>query len=135
MKLAFRTIWGYREKEVDILLNIGTLLNVSKGLGIEFFEIADKMKVDNYNFTVEMLYQGYISACVERYKNHKSKRYPIYTRSHAQLWTEHLSKEATKEFIDKMTELFGELSKTTVNKKKVTTKQPGRKSESSPVGN
>lgn len=106
MKLAFRNwTYGFSEKEVEITLNIGTLEAVCKSLGIEFWQIADEVKKNNFDFTVELLYQGYITACKDRYQK------PKYDKVKAILWNENLSKEASKEFLGKMTDLFGEITK------------------------
>ena len=122
MKVAFNTLWGYKEKEIEVTINIGTLEAASKGLGIEFFQVSKSMQDDIRNFSIEILWQGYITACKNRYKK------PKYTRSHAMIWYEKMSKEATKEFVDKMTGLFGELTKASVSKKKIQrTKQPGQR--------
>lgn len=127
MKLAFKNrMFGYSEKEVEITLNIGTLEAVCKSLGIEFFQIGDEIKKNNFDFTVELLYQGYITACKDRYEKSKLKYYrtPEYDRINAILWNEHISKEAQKEFLEKMTGLFGEITKLSGNKSKKKAKQP-----------
>lgn len=115
MKLVFKNKFiGYTEKDIEITLNIGTLEAVCKALGIDFNDISETIKSKNYDFTVQLLYQGYITACKDRYKK------PKYNLFHAVLWNEKMSKEASVEFAAKMTELFGEIAKTT--KKKVLTK-------------
>lgn len=113
MRLAFKN-WGfgYSEKEVEIVLNIGTLEAVCKALNIEFWQITDEVKKNNFDFTVELLYQGYLTACKEKFKK------PKYDRIKAILWNENMSKEASKEFMDKMTNLFGEISKVNKTTKK-----------------
>jgi hypothetical protein len=115
MKLAFKRKYGrgFSEKEVNITLKLGTLEAVCKALEIEFWQIGDAVKKDNYNFTVELLYQGYISACKDAFKK------PEYTCVNAVIWHEYMSKEASKEFMDKMTLLFGAISKMSGVKKKV----------------
>jgi hypothetical protein len=121
MRLVFkRYVFGFVEKDIPVVLNIGTLEAVSKALGIEFWQIAAEMKRDAFEFGVQLLYQGYLTACKESFKK------PKYTELHAVIWYEHMSKEATKEFMDMMTRLFGEITKTWARKKKVKkTIQPG----------
>ncbi len=118
MKLAFKRYgFGFYEREVEIILNIGTLEAVCKALEIEFWQIAEEVKKNNFDFTVELLYQGYITACKDRFTK------PKHDRVKAIIWHEHMSKEASKEFMDKMTELFGSIAKMgKQDKKKVTTK-------------
>ncbi len=107
MRLAFKNgfSFGYSEKEVNVTLNIGTLEAVCKALEIEFWQITDEVKKNNFDFTVELLYQGYITACKEKFRK------PKYDRAKAILWHEHMSKAAQKEFMEKMTELFGAIAK------------------------
>lgn len=116
MKLTFRKIGGfYKDKDIPITIDLGTLEDTCEGLGIEFHEITETLKNRNYDFSIELLWQGYITACKDAYKK------PKFTRSHAIIWNEHLSKEASQEFVKKMTDLLGKIGKTTTNKKKVTT--------------
>jgi predicted nucleic acid-binding OB-fold protein len=116
MKLAFKKFGiGFTEKDVPILLNIGTLEAVCNELGIEFWQITDSIKSNNIDFTIELLWQGYLTACKEKFKK------PKYKKIQACIWYEHLSQSAQKEFTEIMTDLFGKISKTYV-KKKVTKK-------------
>ena len=106
MKLAFKN-WsiGFTEKEVKVTFNLGTLESVCKALNIEFWQISDEVKKNNFEFTVELLYQGYITACKDSYQK------PKYNRLNACIWNENMSKGATKELMQKMTDLFGEITK------------------------
>ena len=112
MRLAFKN-WGFgfSEKEVEITLNIGTLEAVCKDLDIEFYEIGDKAKVSPDDFRTELLYQGYITACKDRYSK------PKFDKVKAIIWNEYLSQSALKEFNDKVNFLMGEISRTTIKKK------------------
>jgi hypothetical protein len=117
MKLTFkRRAFGFYEKEVEITLTIGTLESVCKALGIEFYQIADEIKKNNFDFSCELLFQGYIQSCKDSYRK------PKYERAKAIVWMEYMSKETQREFIEKMTELFGTVTKTAkikTTKKKV----------------
>ena len=114
MRLAFRNwSFGFKLKEVPVTFNIGTIESVCKGLGLEFWQLNDFMKKNNYDFTVELLYQGYITACKDSYKK------PKYTRSHAIVWHENMSKLAQDEFLEMMKLLFGDIEKMAGTKKKV----------------
>ena len=118
MKLAFKNwSFGFSEKDVPIRLNIGTLEAVCKALKIEFWQIGETIKKNNFDFMVQLLYQGYITACKESYKK------PKHTESQAILWNEHISKESQKEFIEMVNVLFGEIEKMTGAKKKVAVKK------------
>jgi hypothetical protein len=112
MRLAFKRLgFGFKEKEVDIILNLGTLEAVCKALGIEFWQITDELKKNTFDFTVELLYQGYVTACKERFRK------PKYDRVKAVIWHEYMSQSTQKEFSEMITVLFGEISKTAVKKK------------------
>lgn len=112
MKLAFKRIFGYIEKEVPIQFNISTLISVSKALGIDFNEIVETAKNKPDEFMTELLWQGYITSCKEKYKK------PKYTRSYALVWYNHLSKEAYKELNELILILFGEMPQKGKYKKK-----------------
>jgi hypothetical protein len=115
MKLAFRNkFFGYTEKEVDITLNLGTFEAVCKAMGLVFKDIEKEIKNDS--FIIELLYQGYITNCKDRY--HK----PEWARDHAKLWQENMSKAAQKEFMEKVTVFFGDIKAMAGDKKKVKSK-------------
>jgi hypothetical protein len=112
MRLAFKRLgFGFKEKEVEIILNLGTLEAVCKALGIEFWQITDELKKNAIDFTVELLYQGYITACKERFRK------PRYDKTKAIIWHEYMSQSTQKEFSEMITVLFGEITKATVKKK------------------
>jgi len=120
MKLAFKRIlaFGFYEKEVPIILNLGTLEAICRALSIEFWQIAEAIKKNNHDFTLQLLYQGYIMACKDRYKK------PKYTIKEAAVWKEYLSQSSQKELLIMITTLFGEITKASV-KKKGAAKRPG----------
>jgi hypothetical protein len=128
MKLAFKNRgFGFSEKEVEIILNIGTLEAVCKDLGIEFFEIGNKAKVSPGDFRTELLYQGFVIAYKERILQARKRgrialfvelfNRPFFGKEKAIIWNEHLSQSALNEFNDKVNFLMGEISQTTVKKK------------------
>ena len=122
MRLAFKNFsFGYTLKEVPITLKIGTLEDTCNTLGIEFWQMGDYLKKENIDFITELLYQGYVTACKESFKK------PKYSRIKAIIWYEHMTKEAQKEFMGLMTDLFGKLQKSG-DKKKVKAKQAGENS-------
>jgi hypothetical protein len=114
MKLVFKRRFGlgYVERDTPITLNLGTLEAVCKSFNIEFWQMAETFKKNDFDFIVEILYQGYISACKDRYKR------PKYKLSDAATWKEYMSQSAQKEFADLMTDLFGNLTKAAPDKKK-----------------
>ena len=108
MKLVFKRRFGlgYVEREVPVTLNLGTLEAVCKALKIEFWQIGEAIKKNDFDFIVELLYQGYISACKDRYQR------PKHGHEKAVIWKEYMSQSALKEFTEMMTILFGEITKT-----------------------
>jgi hypothetical protein len=114
MKLAFRNKFfkGFTKKEVDILLNLGTLESLCKDLEIDFWQMDEYAKKDNYDFMVNLLYCGYIADCKEHYKK------PKYTLTQAFIWFENMSYEAKNELNEKMVELSGEIQKMSSRSKK-----------------
>lgn len=128
MKLAFKNKgYGFSEKKVEIILNLGTLESVCKDLGIEFFEIGNTAKVTPDDFRTELLYQGYAVAYKERILEARKRgrialfielfNRPFYNKEKAFVWNEYLSQSALKEFNDKVSLLMGEISRTTIKKK------------------
>jgi hypothetical protein len=112
MKLAFKRLaFGFTEKDVPILLKIGTLEDVCTELKIEFWQISDYIQKEDFEFSVEVLYQGYLTACKERFQK------PKYDRVKATIWHEHMSQSAQKEYVQMMTELLGKVTKTFTKKK------------------
>lgn len=116
MRLAFKN-WGfgYSEKEVPVIFKIGTLEDVCNAFKIEFWQIGDKIKEESFDFSVELLWQGYLTACKESYTK------PKYKEIQAILWYEHLSQKSQKEFTVLVNELFGKITEA-YTKKKVNTK-------------
>lgn len=108
---------GYKEKPIEVIFDIGTLEATCDELKIEFFQIKDFINKEGFDFSVELLYQGYIRACEKRYSR------PKYDNLKAIIWNEHLSKESAELFKKGMTELFGKVMKAYKNtgKKKVVT--------------
>jgi hypothetical protein len=124
MRLSFKN-WGfgYSEREVPITLKIGTLEDVGKSFDIEFWQIGEVMKKESFDFMVELLYQGYLTACKESFKK------PKYTRLNAIIWQEHLSVKSQNELYALLQELLGRLKKTNIKKKEQKVEQPGENSE------
>ena len=112
MRLAFKN-WGigYSEKDVPIVLKIGTLEDVCKAFGIEFWQISEKIKEEGFDFSIELLWQGYLTACKESFKK------PRYKKIQAIIWYEHLSQSAQKEFSALASDLFGKVTETSTKKK------------------
>lgn len=134
MRLAFKNgfSFGYSERDVPITLKIGTMEDLCLEFGIHFYQIGDKIKKDNAEFMTELLYQGYRTACKEAFKK------PKFDRVKAILWYNHLSKEAEREFSEKLAQLLSGMTKMSApkaDKKKVKAKQPSRNLELSPSGN
>jgi hypothetical protein len=105
MKLAFKKRFGagYFEREVPVMLNIGTLEAVCDMLKIEFHQIGESLKERDYDFIVALLYQGYITACKDRYEK------PEYSLLHAAVWHEYMSQKSQQEFVKMMQGLLGKM--------------------------
>lgn len=114
MKLPFkrRFGFGYKEKDVAIVFNIGTLEAACKMLGIELYQIKDHAKDKEYDFILALLYQGYITACKEQYRK------PKYNFHHAVVWKEYMSATSQDELKGMITDLFGIMTNTLTDKKK-----------------
>jgi len=115
MKLAFknRFSFGYREKDVPILMNFGTLEAVANMLGIEFHELSEtNLSEKGADFFIALLWQGYITACKESYKK------PKYKFFHAVIWYEYINQKSQKQLVEMMQNFIGKYKVT--DKKKVT---------------
>jgi hypothetical protein len=116
MKLAFKRYGsGYSEKEVPVIFNILTLKMVCKEFGVDFKGIDEIRKKEPYEFMVELLYQGYISACKESYKK------PKYGKEKAILWYEKMSQTTQDELVKLMSDFLSEWHDEEPDKKKVKT--------------
>lgn len=113
MRLAFQNKWteGFTEKEVEITLCIATLEALAKDMGIELWEISDRVKKEPAIFMIELLYYGYIVAGKDKYEK------PKYNKSNAVLWYEKMSREAQAELLEKINLLSGEIDKMSGKKK------------------
>jgi len=105
LQLPFKTFGYFKEKPVEILLNIGTLEDMCERLGIEFYEIGDLLQDSNIDFVTQLLYYGYLTACQKSYKK------PKYNKVHAQYWASHMSAESKEGFAKLLTELLGKAKK------------------------
>ena len=130
LKLPFKKSLFYPEREIEIMLRIGTLEDVCEDLGISFWQIKEFMQKNANDFSSLLLYHGYLTACQR--KGVKVK----YGKSHAFTWYEYMSVTEREKFIAEMTVLFGKIveSYRPKDKKKVKTKQNGAISDSSPSG-
>ena len=103
LNVPFKSRWsGINVKEVDFLFNIGTIEAACDRLGIEFWQMAEH---DSYDFTLALLYEGYLTAC--RFKFVK----PKYTFAHAVIWLENMSRAESQVFAKYMAELMGKVQK------------------------
>lgn len=116
MKLAFKNRFsaGYNYKDIPIKLNIGTLEAVCEMLKIEFWQIGKTIKDKDYDFMVALFYQGYLTACKDKFEK------PKYDFLNAVVWYEYLNQEAQKEFVAMMQSLLGKLQKGDKKKVKAT---------------
>lgn len=120
MKLAFRNKYsfGYSEKEVPLKINMWTIEAIGKEFGVEFYQVQDIAKRQNFDFMVQLLHKSYLTACHELFDKGKlKKRKPEYTVTQAILWYEHLNQTSQKEVMQMLQEFSTGLSK--ASKKKV----------------
>ena len=95
LQLPFKTGFSlYREKPVEIILNIGTLEDLCDSLGIKFYELPE-------NITTDILYFGYLTACQKAYRK------PKYSKEQAEFWADHMSASALRDYTKLLTDLFG----------------------------
>ena len=104
LNLPFKHLFFYKEKPIEIVLNIGTLEAICDDLKIDFWQIGEKVKENEFDFSSLLLYYGYITACQKKYKK------PKYNKTHASIWYNYMSIPEKKKFIQMMTELFGKMS-------------------------
>jgi hypothetical protein len=121
MKFAFKKGRGFIEKEVDIIFNFGVLESLCRDLKIDFWEMDSFAKKDTYQFTVNLLYQGYLTFYKENLLAARKRgrlfaylfllRNPMYKPTDAVIWYEKMNQESQKELKQKMIELSGEIMK------------------------
>ena len=121
MRVIFKNkLGGLREKNIDFNLNLGTLEATCRVFDCDLWNMKaamEKAQKEGRDFSVELLYQAYISACKDRYDK------PNYTIEHAKVWKEYMSTGSQKELNRMMTELFGQIEKATVKKKQAAAKK------------
>ena len=138
MRLAFKN-WGagYSYKEVPIKINIGTIEDVGKSFEVEFWKVWEIAKSNAYDFKVELLYQGYLTAHCEAHKRKEIKGFPKYTRTNACIWAdpEHLTSKSEKELYEMLQQMIAGLKKVEIKKKVKEAEQPLQNSEVLQSGN
>jgi hypothetical protein len=111
MRLSFKRLgFGFVEREVPVLLKMGTLEDFCDAFEIDFWQIQD-LKLTEFDFNVELIWQGYLTACRQTYKK------PKYDKVKASIWIEHMSQTSKVEWIKMISELMGRIKETTVKKK------------------
>lgn len=101
-RVPFKKFGIQTEKELEFLFNIGTIEAACDRLGIDFWQIAEH---DSYEFTLAILFEGYVSACKSKYSK------PKYTFAHAVYWIEHMGRADSLLFAEAMKKLMGKLQK------------------------
>lgn len=113
LNLPFKKWFYFTEKPVEVNLNLGVLEDTCKHFGIDFWQITETIKDKDFDFSVELLYQGYLDGCRRGYKK------PKYNRIHAGIWYEYMSVSEKGKYLELMRALFGSVSKSYGGKKKV----------------
>lgn len=113
----FKNMPYMTERDIDIMLRIGSLEDLCDRLGIEFWQIKDYMTKNNDDFYHLLLYHGYLTSCQKRYEK------PKFTEANAVIWYQYMNISEKKKFISEISLLFGKMVKTyKSDKKKVTTR-------------
>ena len=95
----------YKDRPVDIVLNMGTLESICDDAKIEFWELDKLVKDDPHYFMQMMLYYGYVTSCQKRYKRIK------YTKADALRWANNINVTESAKLYILISELFGKLQK------------------------
>lgn len=114
LKLPFKKWFYFTEKPIDIRLDLGVLEDTCKAFGIDFWHV-DSAKINEFDFSVELLYQGYLDGCRRKYKK------PEYNKIHASIWYEYMSIKEKEKYAGMMRDFIGSVvaAKKYVGKKKV----------------
>jgi len=99
------------EREIEITLIIATLEALTKDMGIELYQISERIKKESHIFMIELLYHGYIIACKDRYEK------PKYNKTNAIFWYEKMNKESQSELLEKINLLSGDIERMSGKKK------------------
>ena len=108
LNLPFRFLSFYKEKPVNIVLNMGTLEAICDDVSIDFWELDDFVKDEAQLFMQLLLHYGYISGCKEKYTK------PKYNRKHSMDWANNISANESAKLFILMNELFGKIHKVEV---------------------
>lgn len=114
LNLPFKKWFYFTEKPIDIRLDLGVLEDTCKVFSIDFWQI-DSARINEFDFSVELLYQGYLDGCKEKFKR------PVYNKIHAGIWYEYMSVKEKEKYAGMMRDLIGSVVKAykPVSKKKV----------------
>jgi tRNA G10 N-methylase Trm11 len=113
----------FREKEVPFMFKIMTLEMVCEHLEISLQELFSKKDINNYDLSLSIVWNGYLAACMELYKETKHKYYrtPKYSFTNAVIWHEHMSQDARDKYVKELQEMLGKFkgnSETETDEKK-----------------
>lgn len=97
-------------RKVNVLYNMSTLIDISKELKIDFWEIPEHLESEH--FSVLLVYYGYITWCKENYSR------PRFNKDHALLWHRNMSLPERKKLAEMMIELFPQVKAMAEPKKK-----------------
>lgn len=105
LNLPFKKWFYFTEKPVDIRLDLGVLEETCKAFGIDFWQIDEKIKENDFDFSVELLYQGYIKGCEKKYRR------PQFNKIHASIWYQYMNVTEKMKYAGMMRDLFGSVVK------------------------
>ncbi len=105
IQLPFKFLSFYRDKSVDIVLNIGTLEAICDDIKIEFWELDKFTQKDPELFMSLILYFGYITSCQKHYKK------PKFTKTDSIYWVSHINATESAKLVILVSELFGKVQK------------------------
>lgn len=120
LKLPFKKAFYYTEKPIEIILRIGSLEDLCDELGLKFWQVKDYMQKNDIDFSVNLLWHGYLTACEKRGIRKK------YNKKHAAMWYEYMTVSEKQKFVSEIKVLFGKIIESySPDKKKVQKKQSG----------
>lgn len=100
---------------------MGSLEDLCDELGLKFWQVKDYMQKNDYDFSVLLLWHGYLTACEKKGIRKK------YSKRHARMWYEYMTVSEKQKFIEEVRVLFGKIieSYKPSDKKKAEKKQSG----------
>jgi len=117
LNLPFRFLSFYKDKPVNIVLNMGTLEDICNDVSIDFWELDAFAKDEAQLFMQLILHHGYITGCKERFAK------PKYNRKHSMDWANNINATESAKLFILISELFGKFKKPEITEGKTEKKK------------